>query len=49
MGLSGFIAHARSIKRMMLGTNIFETKKSYINNVVFSELDLVCLTMTYDE
>ena len=26
MGLYGFIAHARSIKRMTLGTNILETK-----------------------
>ena len=26
MGLSGFIAHGRSIKRLTLGRNIFETK-----------------------
>ena len=26
MGLSGFIAHVRSIKRMTLGTNILQTK-----------------------
>ena len=71
MGLFGFIAHAHSIERMTLGTNILETKLrtirfkvsldhtffwlgsfhsnhaiSYINYFVFSELDLVCLTMT---
>ena len=52
-----FIAHARSIKRIMLATNIIETKLIAIRfkpcnklhklfkYFVFSELDLVCLTM----
>ena len=41
MGLSGFIAHGRSIKRVALGTNILERKLIGIRFKV--SFDLACV------